>query len=195
MLAIVYDTDEKNDTKSKYSYLRMEVDHGCRLYVLLPKHLHLHWCIGELIGEVVQEVWEVRRRSVDDTHHKTCSLALVLAERQGNKLLGETLHLCWRQTGELLAVGVRHRRPSIGLLLKVDQMAKLKTRYTRRRGTVERGAVAQPVSDHGWDGGSDRRILMVLLWCCGVKHTAAADAIVPVNSVEELGQTQRHSLA
>lgn len=105
----------------------MEVDHGCRLYVLLPEHLHLYWRTGELVGEVVQEVWEVGCRSMDDSHHKTRSLGLVLAERQGHKLLGETLHLCRSQTGELLGVGVRHRRPSVGLLLDVDQTAKLQT--------------------------------------------------------------------
>lgn len=201
-LTIVFIIGGKN--KIKNAYLRVEVDHGCRLYVLLPEHLHLHWCVGELVGEVVQEVWEVGRRSVDDSHHKTCSLGLVLAEGQGHKLLGEALHLSWRQSGELLGVGVRHRRPSVGLLLDVDQMTKLQTRHARRRGAVERGAVAQPVPDHGGGGGggggsgSDGRILLLLWCCCWVEKTAAAAAadavvVVPVDATEELGQTQRHS--
>lgn len=145
---------------SSASHLRVEVDHCCRLDVFLPEHLHLHRCIGELVGKVVQEVWEVGRRSVDDSHHKTRSLGLVLAEGESHKLLGEALHLIWRQTGELFAVGVRHRRPPVGLLLDVNQVAKLEAWQTRRRGAVERGGVAEPVPDHGGDGG---RILVLVL--------------------------------
>jgi len=178
----------------------VEVGHGRGLYVLLPEHLHLHGCVGELVGEVFQEVWEVRCRSVDDSHHVARGLGLVLAERQGHKLLCEALHLGWRQTGELLAVGVRHRRTSVGLLLDVDQAAELQSGQARRRGAVEWGAVAQP--DHGGDGGGGRGsksgvLVEVLLGCGGaVDQTAAA---VPVDSTEELGQTQSdagaHSLA
>lgn len=138
----------------------MEVDHCCRLYVLLPKHLHLHRCVRKLVGKVVQEVWEVGRCSVDDSHHKTGSLGLVLAEGQSHKLLGKTLHLIRRQRGELIAVGVHHRRTSVGLLLQVNQVAKLEARQPRRRGAVERGGVAEPVPDHGGDGG---RILVLVL--------------------------------
>lgn len=100
--------EKKNDkrTITKDAHLRVEVDHGGRLYVLLPEHLHLHRRIGELVGEVVQEVWEVGRCAMDDPHHKTRGLGLVLAERQGHKFLCKTLHLSWRETGELVAVGV-----------------------------------------------------------------------------------------
>lgn len=38
---------------STNSYLRVEVGHGCCLDVLLPEHLHLHWCVWEPGGEVV----------------------------------------------------------------------------------------------------------------------------------------------
>ena len=183
----------------------MEVDHGCRLYVLLPEHLHLHRSGGELVGEVVQEVREVGRRSVNDPHHERGRLGLVLAERQGHKLLSEALHLGRRQRGELLAVGVRHRRPPVGLLLHLDQATELQTGQARRRGAVERGVVAKPVPDHGGDGGGGSgRILVVLLWSGGgVEEAAAAAAaaaavtaavvvVVPIDSTEELGQTQRH---
>lgn len=166
------------------AHLRVEVDHGCRLYVLLPKHLHLHSCVGELVGKVVQEVWEVGRCSVDDSHHKAGSLGLVLAEGQSHKLLGEALHLLRRQTGELVAVGVRHRRPSVGLLLHVDQVAKLQARQARHGGAVERRAVAEPVPDHGGDGG---RILVLVL-----EQVAAVHVVVPVDPLEERGQGHRH---
>lgn len=162
----------------------MEVDHCCRLYVLLPKHLHLHRCIGELVGKVVQEVWEVGRCSVDDPHHKTRSLGLILAEGQSHKLLGKTLHLIRGQTRELVAVGVHHRRPSVGLLLDVNQVAKLEARQSRHRGAVERRTVAEPVPDHGGDGG---RILVLVL-----EQVTAVHVAVPVNPLEELGQSHGH---
>lgn len=176
----------------------MEVGHGCRLDVLLPEHLHLHRCVGELVGEVVQEVWEVGSRSVDDSHHKRRSLGLVFAEREGHKLLGKALHVSRRQAGELLTVGVHHRRSSVGLLLNVDQAAKLQTGQTWRLTAVMQGVVAQPVPGHGGDGGGgssgDGSILMVLLlWSSGsVEQAAAIDAVVAVHSAEELGKTQRH---
>lgn len=167
---LLFGTKEKKIIQRQTSYLRVEVDHGCRLYVLLPEHLHLHWRIGKLVGEVVQEVWEVGCCSMDDPHHKTCSLGLILAERQGHKLLGETLHLSRGQRGELLTVSVRHGRSSVGLLFDVDQVPKLQAGQSRRWGAVERGAVAKPVPDHGGDGGrgSGCWILVVLLWwwCC-----------------------------
>lgn len=145
----------------------MKVGHGRCFYVLLSKHFHLHWGVGELVGEVIQEVWKVGRCSVDDSHHKARRLGLVLAERQANKLLSEALHLRWRQAGELVVVGVRHGRPSISLLLNVDQTAKLQLGQARRWGAVERGAVLQPVPNHGVDGaggrGSNSRILQVLM--------------------------------
>lgn len=90
---------------------------------------------------------------------------------------------------------MRHRRTPVGLLLDVDQTTKLQTGQAWHWGAVERGAVAQPVPDHGGDGGGgSSRILMVLLWSSGgMEEAAAVDAVVAVNSTEELGQSQGHS--
>lgn len=41
------------------THLRVEVDHGGCLDVLLAEDLHLDGRVGELVGEVVQEVREV----------------------------------------------------------------------------------------------------------------------------------------
>lgn len=168
------------------SHLRVEVDHCRRLDILLPEHLHLHSCVGELVGKVVQEVWEVGRRSMDDSHHKTGSLGLVLAEGQSHELLGEALHLLRRQAGELVVVGVHHGSASVGLLLDVNEVAKLQARQAGRgaRGAVERGAVAEPVPDHGGDGG---RILVLVL-----QQLTAVHAVVAVDAFEELGQSHGH---
>lgn len=174
----------------------MKIGHGGRLYVLLPQHLHLHRRVGELAGEVVQEVGEVGGRSMDNSHHEARGVSLVLAERQGHELLGEALHLGRRQAGELLDVGVCHRGASVGLLLDVDQLAELQPRQPWRRGTAQRGAVAEAIPDRGGDavGGSgrDSRVLAVL-W----GHVSAA--AVSVHLTEGLGQTKRkprtHSLA
>lgn len=167
---------------STAAHLRVEVDHCCRLYVLLPQHLHLHRRVGKFVGKVVQEVWEVGCCSVDDSHHKTRSLGLILAEGESHKFLGKSLHLIRGQTQELVAVGVHHRRPSVGLLLHVNQVAKLEARQAQHRGTVERRTVAEPVPDHGGDGG---RILVL-------EQLAAVLVAVPVNPLEELGQSHRH---
>lgn len=192
---IKYHKNQKK--KGKLSHLRVEVDHGRCLDVLLPEHLHLHRRIGELVGEVIQEIWEVGRSSMNDSHHEARSLGLILAERQSHKLLSETLHLRWRETRELVTVGVRHRRPSISLLLDVDQVAELQAGHAWHWGAVERGAVAEPVPDRGGDGdrgSGSKSILVVVLRCCGgVEQAAAVHAVVPVDPAEELGQRQRHS--
>lgn len=170
----------------------MEVGHGGRLYVLLPEHLHFHRCVGELVGEVVQEVWEVGRSSVDDSHHETRCLGLVIAERQGHKFIGEALHLCRRKAGQLLVVGVHHRRTSVGLLLDVNQTSELQASRARGRAAVQRGAVAEPLSDHGGDGGGgSRRNSSILVVLCGTVVETAAVA-VHVNLIEQLRQTQGH---
>lgn len=187
----------------------MEVDHGGRLNVLLAQDLHLDRRVGELVGEVVQEVWEVGRRSVDDPHDETRRLGLVLAERQAHKLLGESLHLGRGEPGELLAVGVGQRGAAVGLLLDVNEVAELEAGKAWHWGAVERRAVAQPVPDRGGDGGRGvgrkRRILLVvvlvlvvvllLLHCCGVveQSAAAVDAIVRIYPGEKVGQGQMHS--
>lgn len=180
------------------THLRVEVDHGGRLDVLLAEDLHLDGRVGELVGEVVQEVREVGRRSVDDPHDETRRLGLVLAEGEAHKLLGEALHLAGRESRELVAVGVDQGGTAVGLLLDVNEVAELKAGQAWHWRAVERRAVAQPVPDRGGDGGRGvgrkrrvRLVLVLVLHCCGVvqQSTAAVvDAIVRIYPGEKVGQ-------
>lgn len=87
-------------------------------------------------------------------------LGRVLAERQGDKLLGESLPLAHGERGELGRVGVGHEGPSVWLVLYVYVRGELQPRHARiralwqvcgrggllhldgrRHGVVERGVI------------------------------------------------------
>lgn len=57
-----------------HAHLRVEIGHSGSLDVLLSKNFHFNWSWWELCWEIFQEVWQIARFSVDNSHHIMGSL-------------------------------------------------------------------------------------------------------------------------
>ena len=99
----------------------MKVGDGRGLDVLLAQYLHLDVRVGEVEGEVVQEVGHVGGRPVHHGQGVGGRSSVLLGEGQLQELLGEALHLGRTEAGQLVGVGVQDGSPAVGLALLVHE--------------------------------------------------------------------------
>ena len=80
--------------------------------------------------QIISIIWILEKIHTAAASVSVPYLRRVLAERQGDKLLGKSLLLSHRQGGELWGVGMSHKCPPVRLVLYVDVRSKLQTGHT-----------------------------------------------------------------